>query len=150
MAGLELSGAFYREAVEPIMRKRFPDLPYAAARVGPGSDVFGFDDARSTDHFWGPLLNVILRQDDYARFADQINRALADELPFEVRGFPTNFRPFEGDEAHQKDGQYPDGRRVRATEPQPEIPGVRRLEREETDQQAEHAPGNVKTQKYGP
>jgi hypothetical protein len=100
MPGLELSAAFYREAVEPIMRRRFPNLPYAAARVGPGSDVLGFDNERSTDHFWGPLLNVFLMEDDYALLAEQINGALADELPLEVRGFPTHFQPFEGDEAH--------------------------------------------------
>lgn len=98
--GLQLSAAFYASAVAPLMRTHFPDLQYAAARIGPGSDVLGFDDTRSTDHFWGPLLNLFLQEDDYLRWADQINSTLAAELPLEVLGFPTNFRPFEGDEAH--------------------------------------------------
>lgn len=100
MPGLELSATFYSEAVEPLLRKRFPDLRHAAARIGPGSDVLGFDDSRSTDHFWGPLLHLFLLEDDYDRWAERINRSLAEELPFEIRGFPTNFRAFEGDEAH--------------------------------------------------
>ena len=62
--------------------------------------MLGFDDARSTDHFWGPLLHLFLREEDYARWAHQINTTLDADLPLEVLGFPTNFRPFEGDEAH--------------------------------------------------
>jgi hypothetical protein len=100
ISGLDLSAAFYADAVAPEMRTHFPSIPYAAARIGPGSDVLGFDDQRSTDHFWGPLLHLFLRDDDYPRWADQINSTLAAELPLEVLGFPTNFRPFEGDEAH--------------------------------------------------
>jgi hypothetical protein len=100
MPGLELSSAFYREAVEPILRRNFPDLAHAAARIGSGSDVLGFDDQRSTDHFWGPLLNIFLSDKDLDACGEQIKRVLADELPFEVHGFPTNFRPFGGTEAH--------------------------------------------------
>jgi hypothetical protein len=94
--GLELSAAFYQEAVEPILSRRFPYLAYAAARIGPGSDVLGFDDQRSTDHFWGPLLNLFLSNDDLESYGEQIKQVLANELPFEVHGFPTNCRPFGG------------------------------------------------------
>jgi Domain of unknown function (DUF4037) len=100
MPGLELSSAFYREAVEPILRRNFPDLAYAAARIGPGSDVLGFDDQRSTDHFWGLLLNIFLADKDLDGWGEQIQHVLAAELPLEVHGFPTNFRPFGGTEAH--------------------------------------------------
>ena len=98
--GLQLSAAFYADAVAPLMRTHFPDVQYAAARIGPGSDVLGFDDARSTDHFWGPLLHLFLREEDYTHCAEQINQTLATELPLHVLGFPTNFRPFAGEEAH--------------------------------------------------
>ena len=98
--GLELSEALYHEAVEPILRRHLPDLGYAAARIGSGSDVLGFDDQRSTDHFWGPLLNLFLSEDDRTRWGKQIEQVLGDELPFEVRGYSTHFRPFEGNEAH--------------------------------------------------
>jgi hypothetical protein len=100
ISGLELSATFHADAVSPVMRTHFPDVQYAAARIGPGSDVLGFDDARSTDHFWGPLLHLFLSEEDYSHRAEQINSTLAAELPLEILGFPTNFRPFEGDEAH--------------------------------------------------
>jgi Domain of unknown function (DUF4037) len=100
ISGLQLTAAFCKAAVAPVMHTHFPDVQYAAARIGPGSDVLGFDDVRSTDHFWGPLLHLFLREEDYPHWADQINRTLAAELPLEVLGFPTNFRPFDDEEAH--------------------------------------------------
>ncbi len=42
---MELAGAFYHEAVAPLVG----DVPHAAALIGTGSDVLGFDTARSTD-----------------------------------------------------------------------------------------------------
>lgn len=48
--GLQLSEAFYREAVRPILDAAFPGLVYAAALIGNGSDVLGYDTPRSTDH----------------------------------------------------------------------------------------------------
>src|SRR6266849_4218151 len=97
--GLELSAALYAE-VEPILQRHFPGLQYAAARIARGSDVLGFDDERSTDHYWGPLLELFVSDADGERFGQQIHDVLAAQLPFEVRGYPTHFRPFEGSEAH--------------------------------------------------
>src|ERR1017187_6949966 len=54
--GLRLAGEFYAEAVRPLLDAAFPALRYAAALLGPGSEVRGFDTARSTDHDWGPRL----------------------------------------------------------------------------------------------
>ncbi len=51
--------------------------------------MLGFDNERSTDHFWGPLLNLFLSENDNARWSDQIRQVLAAELPFEVGGFST-------------------------------------------------------------
>ena len=99
VAGLDLSAVLYAE-VAPIMQRNFPDLKYAAARLARGSDVLGFDDARSTDHGWGPRLELFITDEDLQRYADRIHVVLADELPFEVLGYPTHFRPFEGSEAH--------------------------------------------------
>ena len=97
--GLELSSALFHEGVAPILRRHFPDLAYAAARLGPGSDVLGFDDARSMDHFWGPLLDLFVSEEDHARWGQQIHQVLGDTLPFELQGFSTHFRPFEGADA---------------------------------------------------
>jgi hypothetical protein len=58
--GLELSARFYREAVAGLL----PAVPHTAARIGTGSEVLGFDTPRSTDHNWGPRLQIFLQPDD--------------------------------------------------------------------------------------
>ena len=93
--GLDLSAALYAE-VAPILQHQFPKVKYAAARLARGSDVLGFDDSRSTDHYWGPLLELFVSDEDVDHYAEPIYTVLANELPFEVLGYPTHFRPFEG------------------------------------------------------
>ena len=56
--GIELARAFHAEIVAPLLAGQ-PE-PYAAALLGPGSEVLGFDSARSADHDWGPRLQVFL------------------------------------------------------------------------------------------
>ena len=51
--GVRLAGEFYAEVVRPLLEVEFPGLPYAAALIGAGSEVLGFDTERSTDHDWG-------------------------------------------------------------------------------------------------
>lgn len=93
LPGLELSRILYEEAVRPVLDDALPGLPYAAARIGPGSEVLGFDTARSADHDWGPRLDLFLAPDDAAAHGGTIRRLLADRLPKEIRGWPTHFRP---------------------------------------------------------
>ncbi|MFW9800762.1 MAG: DUF4037 domain-containing protein, partial [Candidatus Thorarchaeota archaeon] len=88
--GLELSEIFYREAVKPILESRFPDLLYSAGRVGSGSDVLGFDTEQSMDHAWGPKLTLFLTESDHDVLKEEIDQYLRQELPLEIRGFPTN------------------------------------------------------------
>jgi hypothetical protein len=84
--GVELAGHFYREAVRPLLG----DLPHAAARVGPGSDVLGYDSQRSTDHDWGPRLELFLAPTvDGAALSER----LTHELPKRFRGWSTHFEP---------------------------------------------------------
>ena len=89
--GLDLSELFYREAVGPLLASRWPDLTYSAALIGPGSDILGFDDAKSQDHDWGPRLMLFLTEADYATQQDAIDRMLRQELPARIRGYPTSF-----------------------------------------------------------
>jgi hypothetical protein len=93
--GLELSRRFYFEAVLPIVERRFPGLEHAAALIGWGSEVLGFDDETSRDHQWGPRLQLFVREPESAR---AIASSLAAELPTELAGFPTNFGPTDTDE----------------------------------------------------
>jgi hypothetical protein len=93
VAGLQLNRQFYAEVVKPLLATHFPDLVYAAALIGPGSDVLGFDTPMSTDHDWGPRLQLFL---PFARYAEQhtaIDECLRNGLPATFRGFPVNFSP---------------------------------------------------------
>ncbi len=91
LPGLDLSEAFYEEAVKPVIDKHFPNLVYSAARIGRGSDVLGYDTPQSMDHDWGPKLQVFLDDSDYGILKDELHDVLCRNLPYEIRGFPTNF-----------------------------------------------------------
>jgi Domain of unknown function (DUF4037) len=81
--GLELARAFYQEVVAPLLA----GVEHSAALLGTGSDVLGFDTARSTDHAWGPRLQVFVAEEEVAR----IGQLVDDRLPDEFRGWPTRF-----------------------------------------------------------
>ncbi|MEV0260159.1 DUF4037 domain-containing protein [Streptomyces sp. NPDC050617] len=90
--GIELSRALYEEAVRPLLDVAYPELRYAAARIGGGSEVLGFDTPRSADHEWGPRLELFLAPGDRARHGADIRRLLSERLPKRVRGWPTHFQ----------------------------------------------------------
>lgn len=92
--GLELARLLYGH-VAPVLAAR--GLPHTAALVGPGSDVLGFDDATSTDHDWGPRLQVLLSPDAHARHAEALHEDLRHSLPEEVGGWTTRAAPPAGD-----------------------------------------------------
>ncbi|MCI0710496.1 MAG: DUF4037 domain-containing protein [Chloroflexi bacterium] len=89
--GCELSRRFYLEAVYPILTRHFPDVKHAAARLGSGSDVLGYDTDMSMDHDWGPRVQLFLAESDIHR-APAIFEVLSNNLPFEFLGFPTYYR----------------------------------------------------------
>ena len=81
--GLELARAFYEEAVAPLLG----DVPHSAGLLGTGSDVLGFDTERSTDHDWGPRLQLFVPVGDVAQVRERVETGLPDEF----RGWPTRF-----------------------------------------------------------
>ena len=89
--GLRLAGEFYAETVRPLLDAEFPGLGYAAALIGPGSEVLGFDTERSTDHDWGPRLLVFLDDADAERLAGAVDEMLRRRLPAAFRGYPVAF-----------------------------------------------------------
>jgi hypothetical protein len=60
--GRELSWRLYKDVVAPQLK----GVPHAAGLLGPGSDVLGFDTAQSTDHDWGPRLQIFVEDEGRA------------------------------------------------------------------------------------
>ncbi len=79
--GLELARHLHAEVVAPLLQEITPGLRYSAALLGPGSEVLGLHTERSTDHDWGPRLQVFLLAGTASRDKNQISRALAGRLP---------------------------------------------------------------------
>ena len=88
--GLTLCARFFDEAVAPLLAAHYGELPYAAARIGPGSDVLGFDTPRSRDHDWGPQLTLFLSPDAPPELGAEITAMLSHELPREFAGYSTH------------------------------------------------------------
>lgn len=96
--GIQLSQAFYLEAVRPILDRHFSGLKHSAALVGYGSDVLGYDDVTSTDHLWGPRLVLFLDPGEIDQVQPRLHETLRHELPVRFRGYSTHFgKPDEAD-----------------------------------------------------
>ncbi len=92
LSGIELSRRFYGELVRPWLIGAFPDLRHAAALVGAGSELLGFDDAMSRDHDWGPRIQIFVSESDFADHARAIVARFADVAPRTFLGAPTGFQ----------------------------------------------------------
>jgi Domain of unknown function (DUF4037) len=126
VSGHQLSSALYDGFVAPALARRLPDLRYAAALIGHGSDVLGFDTTRSTDHDWGPRLQVIVDDHDLASLTGAILQLVDEALPDTVLGVPVDLRgatnlPGDAETHHNS----PDGRTLGVT-----VTSVRRLQRD--------------------
>jgi len=89
--GLELNRLFYEEAIRPILASEYPQLRYAASRLGSGSEVLGYDTPLSTDHDWGPRLQLFFAPEDYGPFQTEISELLRHRLPRRILGYSTHF-----------------------------------------------------------
>lgn len=79
----ELGVGFHAEVIAPLVG----EVGYAAGLLGWGSDVLGYDTARSTDHGWGPRVVVLVDAGQVERV-----RALVETgLPDEYQGFAVRF-----------------------------------------------------------
>ena len=81
--GLELSRRFYVDVVAPLL----DGIRHSAARLGEGSEVLGFDTMRSTDHGWGPRLQLFVEPG----VTDAVTANLERRLPESFLGWPVRF-----------------------------------------------------------
>jgi hypothetical protein len=88
---VRLAGEFFAEVVRPLLEAEFPGLGYAAALIGAGSEVLGFDSERSTDHDWGPRLLVFLEDEEAERLGGAVDEMLGRRLPEVFGGYPVAF-----------------------------------------------------------
>ena len=80
---LELNAEFYAEVIAPLVGA----LPHAAALLGSGSEILGFDTERSTDHGWGPRLQVFVTADQI----DAVRARIDGGLPDQFRDWPVQY-----------------------------------------------------------
>lgn len=88
---------FFSEVIEPVLSRELPRLRYAAGLFGAGSDVLGYDTARSMDHDWGPRCSIVLDAADERMVGDLLKTVIAAALPTRFRGFPVLFQDAPGE-----------------------------------------------------
>jgi hypothetical protein len=89
--GLELSQRFYEHVIAPTLERSFPELPYAAARVGLGSEVLGYDTAMSADHDYGPCVQIFLPSSAFPETALEVMKTLDRSMPSSFDGFAVHY-----------------------------------------------------------
>lgn len=88
ISGLDLCRRYYETYVKPLLEEQFPDFTdkIAVGLVGEGSDCFGFDDAFSRDHDWGPDVCMWVTDETYAQIGEALQQAY-EKLPDEFMGY---------------------------------------------------------------
>lgn len=88
MKGIALSEKYWLEVGKPAFEKSCPEVleHCAVGLVGEGSECFGFDDAVSRDHDWGPGFCMWLTADAISRYGRAAAEVYAS-LPHSFMGF---------------------------------------------------------------
>ena len=88
ISGLELSRLYYEKYGKPMIHEKFADYEdrIAVGLVGQGSECFGYDDATSTDHDFGPGFCIWLTGRDYKKIGKSLQKEY-DKLPEEFMGY---------------------------------------------------------------
>lgn len=80
MSGRELSRRFYEQSIRQLVW----GVPHAAALLGKGSEVLGLDDEISTDHDFGPRLQLFVERGSDTVLVE----AALERLPADFDGLP--------------------------------------------------------------
>lgn len=86
--GMQLARDYWLAYGKPMLAERYAEFAprIAVGLVGHGSECYGFDDALSRDHDFGPRLCMWLTASDYARIGEQL-QADYEALPAQFHGF---------------------------------------------------------------
>lgn len=87
VSGMSLAKEYYEECFAPLLKESLPDYldKIAVGLVGRGSECFGFDDASSMDHDWGPGLCIWVSKETYAEIGKKLESIYVN-LPTEFNG----------------------------------------------------------------
>jgi hypothetical protein len=110
--GHQLSAALYHHIVEPALTANLLRLRYAAGLIGYGSDVLGYDSLTSTDHDWGPRVQLVVDEAELPTVTPQILDIVEAALPETIEGIPIELpgaTQLPGGEMHHHNS--PTGRR---------------------------------------
>lgn len=85
--GIDICRKYYDRYVRPMIDEKFPEYAskIACGLSGEGSDAFGYDDALSRDHDWGPSLCLWITKETDTQIGEELRNAYA-ELPEEMDG----------------------------------------------------------------
>jgi len=88
MKGLDLAEAYYNAYGVPMIARQFGSYArrIAVGFAGPGSECFGFDDAISRDHDWGPGFCMWLTAADFEKIGAGLQEAYS-KLPETFLGY---------------------------------------------------------------
>lgn len=108
VSGLKLARAFWTQLGKPMIAAKYPQYAgrIAAGLVGHGSECYGFDDAYSQDHDFGPRFCLWLTDEDYAAIGEQLEadyEALPRKFSVDAQGHVT----FEAHARPDASGAFP-------------------------------------------
>lgn len=97
LKGLTISRDYYEKFGKAVFDKLKDEIEkevldnkaafdFTIAKVGEGSDCFGFDDALSRDHDFGPGFGVFVTREQYEKYGTRLEQAY-DSMPETFRGF---------------------------------------------------------------
>ena len=86
--GLALSKEYYETYGKPMIQEQFPEYTgkIAVGLAGRGSDCFGYDDAASRDHDWGPDFCMWVTDETYEKIGEALQQAY-EKLPEDFKGY---------------------------------------------------------------
>ena len=87
IAGLELCRRYYEKYGKTMIAEKFSAYEgrIAVGLVGKGSDCFGFDDAQSMDHDFGPRFMLWVTKETYEQIGEELQKAY-NALPMSYMG----------------------------------------------------------------